>query len=297
MPTVLEIIKKTTDFFAAKGIESARLNAELLIGHALGLKRMQLYLQFERPLSEAELEKIRPLVRRRGQREPLQYILGEIEFHGLKVKVDRRALIPRPETELLVELAAAGCARPPAHALDLGTGSGAIALALAKIFPEAVVTAVDVSDDALALARENAAATGLAERVTLVRSNWFGQLAAAARFELIVANPPYLSAEETAQASPEVREHEPVAALTAAEDGLADLRAIVAGAPRHLAPGGLLALETGIAQHADLLPLARAAGFTRVESRPDLTGRDRFVLAWREEAAGQPPFVTAVRGA
>ena len=297
MPTVLEIIKKTTDFFAAKGIESARLNAELLIGHALGLKRMQLYLQFERALSEAELEKIRPLVRRRGQREPLQYILGEIEFHGLKLKVDRRALIPRPETELLDELAVAGCAMPPAQALDLGTGSGAIALALAKIFPEAVVTAVDVSDDALALARENAAATGLAERVTLVRSNWFGQLAAAARFELIVANPPYLSAEETAQASPEVREHEPVAALTAAEDGLADLRAIIAGAPRHLAPGGLLALETGIAQHADLLPLARAAGFTRVESRPDLTGRDRFVLAWREAAAGQPPFVTAVRGA
>src|SRR5471032_555153 len=128
MLTVLEIVKKTTDFFAGKGIESARLNAELLVGHALGLTRMQLYLQFERPLGEAELEKIRPLVRRRGQREPLQYIVGQAEFHGVKLKVDRRALIPRPETELLVEMVCAACVTPPARALDLGTGSGAIAL-------------------------------------------------------------------------------------------------------------------------------------------------------------------------
>src|SRR5882724_8426033 len=141
MLTVLEIIKKTTDFFAAKGIESPRLNAELLIGHALGLPRMQLYLQFERLLTEAELEKIRPLVRRRGLREPLQYVTGEMEFHGLKLKVDRRALIPRPETELLVASVIAVCATPPARVLDLGTGSGAIALALAKEFPTALVTA------------------------------------------------------------------------------------------------------------------------------------------------------------
>src|ERR1041385_1467835 len=143
MLTLLEIIKKTTDFFAGKGIEPARLNAELLIGHALGLKRMQLYLQFERPLSETELEKIRPLVRRRGQHEPLQYILGETEFHGLRLKVDRRALIPRPETELLVEKIVGRVTSAPATILDLGTGSGAIALALAKAFPSAVVTGVD----------------------------------------------------------------------------------------------------------------------------------------------------------
>src|SRR5476649_1113186 len=147
MLTVLEIIKKTTDFFTGKGIESARLNAELLVGHALGLKRMQLYLQFERPLVEADLEKIRPLVRRRAQREPLQYVLGETEFHGLRLKVDRRALIPRPETELLVVSALAACAIPPARALDLGTGSGAIALAIAKESPAAVVTAVDLSNE------------------------------------------------------------------------------------------------------------------------------------------------------
>jgi release factor glutamine methyltransferase len=281
MLTVLEIIKKSTDFFAGKGVESPRLQAELIIGHALGLKRMQLYLQFERLLAEAELEKIRPLVRRRGQREPLQYILGETEFHGLKLKVDRRALIPRPETELLVEFAAGACATPPARVLDLGTGSGAIALALAMRFPSTAVTAVDVSDDALALARENAGATALAERVTFSKSDWFAALAAEARFDLIVANPPYLSADETAATTPEVHAHEPAGALTAAEGGLADLRRIVADASRWLAPSGVLALETGIAQHADLLRLAREAGFAKIESRQDLTGRDRFVMAWR----------------
>ena len=128
MLTVLEIIKKTTDFLGGKGIDSPRLNAELLIGHALGLKRMQLYLEFERPLAESELEKIRPLVRRRSLHEPLQYILGETEFHGVRLKVDPRALIPRPETELLVELAIAAFPSPPGTILDLGTGSGAIAL-------------------------------------------------------------------------------------------------------------------------------------------------------------------------
>lgn len=280
MPTLLEIIKKTTDFFAAKGVESARLNAETLVGHALGLTRMQLYLQFERPLSEAELEKIRPLVRRRGQREPLQYLVGTTDFHGVTLKVDRRALIPRPETELLVESVGAACTVPPARVLDLGTGGGAIALALATLFPAAAVTAVDASEEALALARENVVAAGLGERIALVHSDWFGQLPAEARFDLIVANPPYLSADETAQAAPEVRLHEPATALTSAENGLADLREIVAVAPRFLAPGGLLAVETGIAHHAALLPLAQAAGFGRVESRPDLTGRDRFVLAW-----------------
>lgn len=280
MPTVLEILKKTTDFFTAKGVESARLNAETLIGHALGLTRMQLYLQFERPLSEAELEKIRPLVRRRGQREPLQYIIGDTVFHGLKLKVDRRALIPRPETERLVEIACGACATPPARALDLGTGSGAIALAIASIFPTAAVTAVDSSDSALELARENAVAAGFAERVAFLHSDWFGQVPATARFELIVANPPYLSADETAQTTPEVRGFEPVTALTSGENGLADLRAIMPAALEFLTPGGLLALETGITQHGELVKLAHMKGFARVESKPDLAGRDRFVLAW-----------------
>ena len=280
MYTVLEIIKKTTEFFATKGIESPRLNAELLVGHALGLKRMQLYLEFERPLSEADLEKIRPLVRRRAQHEPVQYILGETDFFGLKLKVDRRGLIPRPETEQLVEhVVATYSGSTPTRMLDLGTGSGAIALALARSFPAASVLAVDTSADALSLARENAASTGLDGRVSFLVSNWFEAIPAGS-YDVIVSNPPYLTAEETAQTSPEVRDFEPTGALTAADEGFADLMKIISDAPQYLAAGGLLALETGIAQRERLLAAAKTAGFSRVEPRQDLTGRDRFLLAF-----------------
>jgi release factor glutamine methyltransferase len=279
MLSVLEIIKRTTGFFEQRGVESPRLNAELLIGHALGLKRMQLYLQFERPLTEAELEKIRPLVKRRGGREPLQYIMGETEFSGLKLKVDRRALIPRPETERLIELVTQHFAAPPATVLDLGTGSGAIALALAKAWPEAVVTAVDKSEDALALARENAEACALAGRVTFVSSDWFAGLPAGRKFELIVANPPYLSDEETAAAQPEVKDFEPRMALSAGTNSAADLERIIRAARPYLAPGGLLACETGIAQHQALVALVTAEGYARAESLRDLTGRERYLLA------------------
>lgn len=279
MLSVLEIIKRTTGFFEQRGVESARLNAELLIGHALGLKRMQLYLQFERPLTEAELEKIRPLVKRRAGREPLQYVMGETEFSGLKLKVDRRALIPRPETERLIELVTQRFAAPPATVLDLGTGSGAIALALAKAWPEAVVTAVDKSEEALALARENAEACALAGRVTFLSSDWFAGVPAGEKFVLIVANPPYLSDEETAAAQPEVKDFEPRMALSAGTNSAADLERIIRAARPYLAPGGLLACETGIAQHQALVALATAEGYTRAESLRDLTGRERYFLA------------------
>ncbi|MFH1499596.1 MAG: peptide chain release factor N(5)-glutamine methyltransferase, partial [Verrucomicrobiota bacterium] len=220
MPTILEIIQKTADFFATKGVESPRLNAETLVGHALGLKRMQLYLQFERPLADADLDRIRPLVKRRAMREPLQHILGTVEWAGLVLKCDRRALIPRPETEYLVELLSARLADgPPATILDLGTGTGALACALATTYPSAAVTAVDLSEEALALATENVAALGLTERVRLLRSDWFAGLAAGETFDLIVANPPYLAEEETAESEPEVRRFEPLTALTAAESG------------------------------------------------------------------------------
>ncbi|MBC8040952.1 MAG: peptide chain release factor N(5)-glutamine methyltransferase, partial [Opitutaceae bacterium] len=241
MITVLEVVQKTTEFLAGKGVESARLNAELLIGHALGLKRMQLYLQFERVLVEAELEKIRPLVKRRSQREPLQYIVGDTEWSGVKLKVDKRALIPRPETELLVERVVERLVAPPSRILDLGTGSGAIALALAKRYENAAVTAVDASDDALALAVENGKALGLQDRVRFQKSDWYATLPSDEPYDVIVSNPPYLTTEETAAAEPEVRVHEPVSALTAADAGLADLRVIIAGARRYLQPGGLLA--------------------------------------------------------
>jgi release factor glutamine methyltransferase len=280
MLNILEVVKKTSEFFAAKGIESPRLNAELLIGHVLGLARMRLYLEFERPVTDAELAAIRELVRRRGKREPLQYVIGTVEFCGLKLKVDRRALIPRPETELFVETLASRCSASPGRVLDLGTGSGAIALALANRYPEAQVIAIDSSAPALGLAAENAAATGLAARVSFVESNWFEGLASGVSFDLVASNPPYLSQEETTSAAPEVRDFEPTAALTAESEGFACIEAIIAAAPPFLRPGGLLALETGIAHHAQASAAAKTAGFVRTESVQDLSGRDRFFLAW-----------------
>jgi len=278
--TVLEIIKRTTEFLAGRGVSSPRLNAELLLGHVIGRRRMQLYLEFERPLTAAELDQLRPLVRRRGQQEPLQYILGETEFRGLRLKVDCRGLIPRPETELLVELvhAWAGTQPPVLRALDLGTGSGAIAAALATLWPSATVVAAERCPEALALARENFAALGLEGRIQAVAANWFEGVLLGP-FDAIVSNPPYLTAAEVAAAAPEVRQHEPRAALEAPEEGLADLRAIIARAPAFLRPGGLLALETGCDHHADLSARLQAAGFQAVEARPDLTGRARFILA------------------
>ena len=280
MLTVLEIIKRTTEFLAGRGISSPRLNAELLLGHVIGRRRMQLYLEFERPLTAAELDQLRPLVRRRGQQEPLQYILGETEFRGLRLKVDRRALIPRPETELLVELVHtwAGTEPPVLRALDLGTGSGAIAAALATLWPGAAVVAAERCPEALTLARENFAALGLEGRIQPVAATWFDGVPAGP-YDAIVSNPPYLTAAEVAAAAPEVRQHEPRAALEAPEEGLADLRSILTGAPGYLRPGGLLALETGCDHHADLSARLQAAGFQAVEARQDLTGRDRFILA------------------
>jgi release factor glutamine methyltransferase len=278
---LLEIIRKTTDFLRAKGVESARLDAEVLVAHALKLRRMDLYLQFERLLSDAELDLIRPLVKRRAQREPLQHILGETDFFDLKLKTDRRGLIPRPETELLLELVTQSVATAPARILDLGTGTGAIALALAKFWPEAAVVAVDRSAEALALARENAQKLALADRVRFVASDWFAALAGEAPFDLIVSNPPYLTAAEVAAAEPEVREHDPVAALVAARDGRADLETIIRHAPPLLAAGGLLALETGIDQHAALTSFAQENGYTAIDSKRDLTDRDRFLFLKR----------------
>jgi release factor glutamine methyltransferase len=283
MITVLEVLQKTTPFLESKGIENGRLNAELLVGHALGLKRMQLYLQFERLLTESELELIRPLVRRRSQREPLQYITGTVEFSDLVLKVDRRALIPRPETEYLAELVkeAHATGSPPATALDLGTGSGALGLALARAWPACRVTAIDYSVEALALATENRDALGLADRVTMIHSDWFSAVPTGSTFDVIVANPPYLTAKEVAESAPEVQRFEPAMALSTAADGMDAIREIVAGAAAHLVPGGWLAMETGIAQHVEIKARLADGGWSEIASRRDLVGRDRYVFARR----------------
>jgi release factor glutamine methyltransferase len=227
-------------------------------------------------------------VKRRGQREPLQYVLGEAEFFRVRLKVDRRALIPRPETEQLCELITAVLPGPPGAILDLGTGGGAIALALATFYPGAAVTAVDASAAALELARENAAALGLAGRIRFGQSDWYEALDPAERFDLIVANPPYLSHAETEATAEEVRGHEPRQALSPGPLGTEALARIIEGAPRFLDDKGLLALETGIDRHETLRTWAAAAGFGRVESRRDLSGRNRHILAWREGSGAAP---------
>ncbi|MDR2982488.1 MAG: peptide chain release factor N(5)-glutamine methyltransferase [Puniceicoccales bacterium] len=278
MQTLLEVLRKTEGFFAGKGLEKPRLQAELLFAAALDCKRLDLYLQFERPLPEEVLAKLRDWVRRRANREPLQYIVGETEFRDITLKCDPRALIPRQETEELVEHVLAALPEGATSVLDLGTGTGAIALSMAQERPAINVVAVDKSKDALALARENARRLGLEARVQFESGNWMENIRGT--FDAIISNPPYLTDEELGTAEPEVNAHEPHAALVASDNGLADLKTILSQARTRLCSGGFVALETGIA-HADaLFAHAAALGYSRYESRADMSGRQRFFFAW-----------------
>lgn len=278
MLTVREIKQRTEAFFIQKQVPNAKLDTDILLAHSLRLKRLDLYLDLDRPLTEAQLDALRPLVKRRAAREPLQYIIGMTEFYGLTLKVDARALIPRHETEELVDLIIQRCDTAPKRILDLGTGSGALALALASMYEDAEVTAIDRSADALALAAENTDLLCLTGRITFLEGNWFAPLDENARFDLIVSNPPYLTEEEMGSAEPEVVGHEPHDALVSGGDGLDDLRVILGQAKAFLAEGGLLAMETGIAQHKQLQGLAEANGLSG-ESIEDLSERPRFFFA------------------
>jgi len=278
MLTVREIKQRTEAFFIQKQVPNAKLDTDILLAHSLRLKRLDLYLDLDRPLTEAQLDALRPLVKRRAAREPLQYIIGTTEFYGLTLKVDARALIPRHETEELVDLIIQRCDTAPKRILDLGTGSGALALALASMYEDAEVTAIDRSADALALAAENTDLLCLTGRIAFLEGNWFAPLDENARFDLIVSNPPYLTEEEMGSAEPEVVGHEPHDALVSGGDGLDDLRVILGQAKAFLAEGGLLAMETGIAQHKQLQGLAEANGLSG-ESIEDLSERPRFFFA------------------
>jgi release factor glutamine methyltransferase len=278
--TILDLLRWTTDHFAAKGIESPRLDAELLLASALGVDRLRLYLDFEKPVVEEERARFRALVRRRGEeRVPVAYLTGRREFWSLPLAVTADVLIPRPETETLVEavVARAGRRDVARTALDLGTGSGAIALALASEWPAAQLVATDLSDAALAVARKNAESLGLAGRIDFAAGDGFEPVAGQ-RFHAIVSNPPYVAEADAASLAPELR-HEPRLALFAPGDGTAQLRRIAAGAPAHLVPGGLLALELAPAQAADVTQCLGAAGFDAIAEHRDLAGRVRAVSA------------------
>jgi release factor glutamine methyltransferase len=278
--TVLELVGWTANYLKEKGFHNARLNAELLLAGSLGLKRLDLYLQHDRPLRPDELADFKARLLRRAKREPLQYIDGHAAFRDLTLRVDPRVLIPRPETESLVQAVldwAAG--RDGLTALDVGTGSGAIALALASEGPFRRVVATDVSADALEVARANVAAVEAGAEVELRLGSLFDAVADE-RFDVIVSNPPYVDDEERGALDAEVRDWEPAGALFAGAGGLDVIRPLVAAAPAHLAPGGLLAMEIGAAQADAVRELVRATGaFAEAEVRKDLAGRDRIVLA------------------
>ncbi len=278
MLTIREIKVRTETFFREKGVPNAKLDTDVLIAHSLGIKRLDIYLDLDRPLTEAQLTVLRPLIKRRASREPLQYIIGNTEFYGITLKVDPRALIPRHETEELIELIVERLETPPARILDLGTGSGAIALALASKYSDAKVTATDQSDEAITLAKENAVALNLSSRVTFIRGNWFEPLDPGARFDLIVSNPPYLTEIEMQTAEPEVIGHEPYSALVSGQDGLDDLRLLFKSVSKHLAKGGLVALETGVGQTDAIKAMALKASL-HGQSVLDLRKCHRFFFA------------------
>ena len=276
--TLLEVLQSTTAYFTKHKIESARLNAEHLIAHVLKMSRLELYLQFETRLNESELAALRELVKRRGQGEPLQHLLGTVEFCGQTFLIDKRALVPRPETEQLVELLASENRghRTEVRIVDVGTGSGVIALSLAKHFPEAEVIAVDVSDAALALARENAMRLGLNERVQFQKGDLLENLSE--RFDLIVANLPYVSMQDRHLLAREVL-HDPELALFAGPNGDELVRRLIEQAPPRLNPNGRLALEIGINQAEGLCDLLRQNNYHDIELKRDYSGIPRFLFA------------------
>lgn len=279
---ILEVINKTTPFFEKHGVDSPRLTIELLLAHVLGKKRLELYLEFEREVDAAKLEVLRDLVRRRADGEPVQYITGEAEFHGLKFHVDRRVLIPRPETELLAETVledvASGADTAPVL-VDLCTGSGCIAVTLAKRRPTATVYALDVSDDALAVARMNAERHGVEKIIRFFRGDLLEALPENAKADAIVSNPPYVATGDLAALPKEVRDFEPRLALEAGKDGLDVYGRIAAQAAGRLTSSGRLYLELGAGQRAAVECLLAAHGFGVVRVERDLQGHDRVLVA------------------
>ena len=272
--TVLKVLQWTAGYLQEQGVEGARLDAELLLTEVLRLDRVGLYVNYDRPLEATELAAYRQLVGRRARREPVAYILGRSEFWSLPLKVRPDVLIPRPDTEVLVEEALKR-AGDQSRILDVGTGSGAIAIALAHELPNAQVAAIDVSEAALLVAQENASTNGVVERVSFQLGNL--QQLPVGPFELIVANPPYIPQGDLAALQPEVRDYEPQLALAGGKDGLDCYRSLAMQSSQCLAAAGWMLLEVGIGQAEAVQQLLTEAGLVEVFCRNDYAGVARVV--------------------
>lgn len=272
--TVLRILRWTAAFFEEKGIDSGRLDAELLLANTLDLDRVGLYLDFDRPLTKNELAGFRNKVQRRAGREPVQYILGETEFWSLPLQVSPDVLIPRPDTEVLVEEALKRC-DGPVDVIDVGTGSGAIAIAIAHDRPSVKITAIDSSSLALEVARGNAGRLGLTDRISFQQVDL--ALLPQGPYDLVVSNPPYIAAAEWETLMPEVSTFEPRVALYGGEDGLDAYRHLARQSPDILKPGGWLLVEVGAEQSGAVLGLFTSAGLTETGVRNDYAGIPRVV--------------------
>jgi release factor glutamine methyltransferase len=283
--TVLTLLRRATDHLRDRGIDSPRAAAEILLAHALACRRIDLYLRFDQPVETDERERFRELVRRRLRREPVAYITGSREFWSLPLAVNPSVLIPRPETECLVEAALAvlpRAAAPPQRILDLGTGSGAVVLALAKERPGHRFLATDRDSAAIATARANARRLALEGGIHFLVGDWFAPLRPGPRWDLIVSNPPYIATAVLADLAPEVAAFEPRQALDGGPDGLACLRRMITQAPLFLADGGFLLLEIGADQLRPVADLAReTAAYRPIDFRPDYAGRDRVAILQR----------------
>lgn len=270
--TILDIIKWTTDFFKEKQIEKARLNAEYIISHVLVCTRFDLYVRFEEIVSEEDRKKIRELIIRRGKHEPLQYVLGETEFYGYKFFVDSAVLIPRPETEYLVEKIIKE--NPElSSVIDIGTGSGVIAISLKKELPNSIITATDISVKALEIAKINAVENKA--EIKFILSNLYENVNN--RFDVIVSNPPYIPIEEYRELSSEVKDFEPESALLTTEEGLLYYKRLLKDAKKHLNPNGTIYFEIGHDQSDRIKKIAEKMGFSDIETVKDLNGFDRIM--------------------
>lgn len=275
MKSVLETINGGAEYLAKRGVDEARRNMEHLLAHRLGCTRMQLYTQFDRPLEEQDLAPLRDLLKKRGEGVPLQHLLGSVGFHGRDFLCDGRGLIPRPETEELVEMILAGLPQGALDILDMGCGSGVLGLTLAAERPDGRVTLADVSEDALSLTRENAARLGV-ENISIIASDLFAGIGGS--FDLIATNLPYVPEGEAAGMARELG-HDPALALFSGGDGLDLLRKFVPASVAFLKPGGTVALEIGHDQASQVRVLLESSGFTDITIRADLSGIARFPFA------------------